>query len=1803
MNSAMRFVMTVSLVTGLASGMALGQADAADAYESGKAAFAEGDYQGARDAFARAARTDNRNPEVFLWLGRAHYELGEVGEALEAWQRTLRLSPDEPFAKRMVAALQGVAEDAGTRLALIQGLLDRGLPAPAYEQGRSLLRDEALQDAQRARAMLLQARARLDQGRPDDALALVEQVRQLHADTVPEAELLRVEGEALLAGPSRRHADGLAALEKVIAEHAKTDAAAGAGLALLQWRVAHELDADVAERLAAWVAAHPTHREAWAARTVLVRAHLDLAEREAKPQADAPLGEHEQAAIGAAIAAAGQASAPDKAEPIILTTWRRIQARYAAAGSHAALAAALESLLGAERLPRTVRLTLMVERASVHADLAMAALSERAAAGDLPDGDMPDVLRSALEMCAAVNGQYPAESRGWTCMTNLATRVAALSPEVHWPRKVEQLKAPQRWAADIALAVIGADAGADTPAVKQALAAVTCLAQDVPQQKTNRLAVLRLRRALQQRVVAAVDEDSPHWPDQTAELIQRLHQEATAEFSANIDAGRDDANGELSDTQKAMIDAMRRLLARNQDAGPRLNHLAAHLEPWLARGHGATAEAAYRQLLPALSDSGQTRVRLIIASLWVRQASEQHHRLLAAGRRVPERLDPKHLQAIETAYALQAGLSVDDGLLGQARQVWESVVRHYESLELYDVAEAAVRHEPDVSVDNADAWAAWRLAELRRRAAERELHRTLGQYRGHERIELTRSFEQALAGYRAVITDWPDKGLTDQAVSGVFGVAQLFERHGSHEVAAGLYRQFAAFAEQRPRLVQVPPGGSSIAELARYRAAKALHEHANQALQERLAEREPDTPPPAKLSDLFAAAIDVYKAIITARPDAPLAGTALRRIMDSALAYAEADAWTVAEGIFADLQAAELELRRPERLDLARGICRLGPAMPDHARQVLKALAAPVPPPTPEQPALGLALADGDYAYDGRAMDEDAASPADPARQPGGVQRPESNAGPNAPAGQDLTAQYDAPAAPRDGLAAGEQLAMAAIRQSHQQQASRVAQVRGRLTQVANQADSQTNTGSGPVLSDAELTRWADAFDAAYKTFQAIREADSASPTARQARAEILLMIERWRTVGQWQRAAELTARYLKDNPRDPELPQLHLRAARDYLAWASEPIEHRPSKQEMLAEVAQRFEAARERLAAIVRQFEDEKSIVHQAQWDIATSWLTQARVVHGFSAVLARGQYVRAADELQDVAGRFPEHPRIGQVPDMLWQIAGELASRAFHDEAIEVWTDLTVHYPTHGQAMQARHRIAETYHHQLGRPLKAGEAYMELNFAHAGDDNAQQQIQNTIFGIGSQLKNEKRWVEALHVLESFVATFPAHPRAGEALTMVGQIHQANEAWADAIAAYERVIREFPEGQWVRTAKWAIAECTINLSRWREAMLAYHEYLRAYPNDGQQPEAERRISILKDLARYQALVDEENHDKAFDAQYQIAEIVRDKLSIPVKAIIEYRKVTEHWPDSHLADDALYQVGVTYLSINQTGPARRALRRVAEQYRNSPLADDAMFRVGKSYEAEAQTLASVTRAESLEKAQREAQEVAYSRFTKSRRRLEADVAGRISALKAEGEGKKAELEAARGAAQQNQYNVANVQMFAEQAGQEVAQMTARELADRQDKINAALRQAVDAYAQAAEIAAADKADDALLRMAVIHAEKLDDPEQAMQTYLEIVRQFSGTAVAEDASWRIARHYEREADYDKAIDAYKAFLRNYRRSGRAGEAQFAVAENYEHLDKWVDAMDAYKNYITNFPGGPLVERAKQQINWIEKYRL
>jgi len=1813
--------------------------DAQHAFQKAKAAYDSGGFGEARDLAQKGSETDPQNPDIFLLLGKAHYQLGELDEAMAAWNQTLVLAPKESFAKKMLEVLQARRKDVDSRIRYLESLVAERLDAVAAVECRTLLENsKPLSDAQRAAILTLQAELAVRGGQPADARTIISKVLTLYPKQADPIKTKLILGQAKLHGGGEATAEGLAMLTQLAAQ-GDTPAAATAQWELIAFDLNQGVDPARTAALAKWLADHPQHFRADEARGQLLNAYLTPSAQAAPPRPDSPLSNTDLAALAVADEIIKQSPRNEEKSAVALRMSQHFATQYAARKANVAAADGLRRLLTSP-LPRASRVTIRMSIFGQLKAIVIERLQNEAKSGRLATADpatLPKELAETLAALDAVRQEDPT-SASWMIAAQLAGEVRAFSAALPWPDRVTALRAPDAWMMAIALPILKADA--DPESVKTAASLMQTLVQEYQSLALARPETWGLALDLDRQFLGVLSPKSVPWPDMLTARDALLDAYAKYQYKQNIETGLGENNAKLSETQNELIDALAKLVAHDATrANFAVQRLAEHLRPWIEQDHWPVAQTAFAALQKALPSASRWEAELAVERLSVERIFHRDQRILRAGLSVPRELDPLLKQALVRLYSMQAGLEPNSSKLQQVRALWDAIIGHYRRLEYDDIAEAALKTKPLQAVEAADQYAEVQAIRFQEDRARRDLARRLKQYEGSEKIALTPDLKDVLAAWTKWIGAHSTSPLVPQAVGQALGIGRMFEQYGAFEVAAGVYGDFAKFAAGVKPLSQSASSQPSMAETASAMAATALDSRAAKALAKIMADRKPDEPLPAKLSDEFTAAIAAHKAFLAAYSNSIFSSDALRKITAVAVEYANIDAWEVAEGVYADLAKSELKIRRPERLEFARGLCQLGRAMPAHAREILTVLntaglgeessestptalatMTPAGPLGATGPLGGrggggggipgagtLTLGGQSWNYNGNTTISNGALALDADKSIRNYDRDGKDKAPSSePAKADADAKKPAEPLPQTDQARHDSQLLAMIQQQESGRSARIAQMSENMRYtVANQPPAQgIQQQHVPVavapLAAAELARLEKAIDAAYKIFHEVGTKYADTPTAQQARGEVLVTIGYWRGLTEWERSATLAVRFLADNPRDPQLPQLRLEVARDRLAWAAKPIGKSLTRQELLAEVTARFAAARTELNKIVADFAKQRILQQEAQWDLANSFLTESRAISAVSPTLARGQFVRAARELRAVAVKYPGHPRISQIAPMLWGIAQEMENQGYEDESVLVWNELAISDPMNPLAQQAIGKIAQTYYRDLKRPLKAAETYLELNFIRGGSDAA---TQEAVFQIGASLRNEKRWVEALHVLETFVDSFPRHVKTGQALAMIGQIHQTNQVWEDAIKAYRRVIDETKEGQWVQEAKWSIAECKINLSQWREAMGAYRDFVAAFPQDPKVAEANRRLDILKDLARFQELINEKGQRKAFDAQFQIATIVRMQLANPVKGIIEYRKVVTNWPESYVAATALHEIGTSYLALGETAKAREAFMAVAKDYSTSPLAGASLFQVGKSYEDEADKLATVTRERTVELAKEQAQRKAYEQVQLNRNKQESARSERVLNLKKSGQGKLADLEEANGAFSQQSYNMANTAVVAQQAQADVETLSAAQLADRQDKINAALRKAIDAYAAAAKIPGGNKADAALLQMANIYDQRLKDSKAAMETWLEIVRQFSGTAVAQDASWKLAQYYEREGKYAQAIEAYNAFLRNYRGSVNAGAAQFAVAECYEHLGQWVAAMDSYNNYINNFPDGPLVAKAKEQIGWIKTYRL
>lgn len=1195
-------------------------------------------------------------------------------------------------------------------------------------------------------------------------------------------------------------------------------------------------------------------------------------------------------------------------------------------------------------------------------------------------------------------------------------------------------------------------------------------------------------------------------------------------------------------------------------------------------------------------------------SLKTQQAEYEDGQRLAAQRSLGDELPPLIVEAIQDVMAL---LDSDRSKEARTRaiQVVGALVGRYATLYRWDLAEAVLGTvEKSDDTNSLADWALWSRAKLLARRSGIALQSYTAPTDSDEKpLALHELHKAEIALIQQLLKEHATSPYRGPAVQRIRQLAGEYQNYRSFDVARSI---LVDFLKEQPNLSSGP---EIELEVVRVDLAKA---------RDAFARRDDTKKPPAELSPQFAAATESIAAYLKKHPTGHLAKAAEDELFAIGRTFGEVGSWPLVREVLDRFAASVPDYRSPRHLQFLRAVTYLG----ELDRGYALALLTPQPRGEGQQGDLmpgtsfGLAL-DSSGAY----QTTNGAPSSQLQPQGGGLGGSLANNQPNA--NPVITSGPQPSSAAPNGATPGfdpstgdapsqpSETALAMIRQSQRRQYQQIAMLerqrhQGDVTNASQQGAQQQESNiaqsialpTGTLLSEEEMKRQSTAADQAYKILvQIVKDAppDEGS-IARQSRSQILWLFGFFEGQMRFDQAIARIGQYLEDRPDDPARVALAYQAINDQLSQAGR---RQSSDRITLAWLDQRhklFDEAREAIKEFIAEFKEQKDWIHRARLLIASSFEQEADLASRASVVRSGGLLVRSGEVLLALPEIAPDHAEVANVPRRIWGLADRLRGLQQPSQAIYLLSQIPIQFPTDPLASQAVLRIAEIHAAGLADPLKAVETYQE----YLNTDGDNQNIRSQIFSIGQQLAAKRRFLEALHVFGVFVDSFPTDTRAPEALREIGQTHQANEAWKEAIVSYDRIIDEYPNSTIVPDVKLATAECQINLSQWREARRLYEQFLQQYPKHGQAAVAQSRLGVLKNLERYQKLIaDAEVSRNKDDAQFQIGRIVLEQLDNKVKAVSEFRKVVAEFPKSDVADDAQLEIGKALLGLQRLDEAREALLEVPRNFPNSPVADDALYLLGQSYEQQAVRLASVT----VEKARQEAfvreQQQAYKYFSKQLEVQDKERSGRRAQLKGEGKSQALALDEASEAFRIAGANYGAISNTSRQAELHAETESALEVANRQDRINEAYRQAVNQYVRAAsDYPLGDRTDDSLLRVAQILEVNLKDRAAAMQTYQKIVGLFPGTPVAQDAAWKVAQFYEQEGKFAAAAKAYRDFIRNYPGSPRVADAQFALAEVFEQLGQWVDAMDAYETFRQKFGKHPKAQVAVEQINWIKAYR-
>ncbi|MFH1549546.1 MAG: hypothetical protein ABIH04_03200, partial [Planctomycetota bacterium] len=861
------------------------------------------------------------------------------------------------------------------------------------------------------------------------------------------------------------------------------------------------------------------------------------------------------------------------------------------------------------------------------------------------------------------------------------------------------------------------------------------------------------------KVLAALPETSRHFPVVLL-LLGRAHfAEGAKMFQENLERTGVSAEEEKPNEKFAAAVQVFLRAAKFPDAqDAAIAGVKSVAEFYAQKGIPNPAIVVYTQLLdgrPPRADD----VKATLAQMYFRKEKSDAAKLAEAFLPVPEKLGDSAKKALAIIKEV-ASAGRESAAARNALYLAQEIAHFYAQLYYYEVAREALyllldkppaaNQKPEGALADFVMYAG---ADVSKIEADRDFHRRDSMFGGiKDSGQPTELHRAVLKAYQDVIGSYPESPLVVSARRQMTHIAEMYLNKSAFDAAREVYRQIASANAKW-----------SGAEKMTYMAGKCLHLKANETFGKWMSAAK-EGAKPEKLSAEYDAAIKGYIEMIKARPDGFYVSNAYRDIRGVALTYARAGAWDIASTVYGRLLDEKLSYCYPEQVRFERAMCETGKVMPEHALEMLELIARE---PVPIGRLGGLKPASRDFqlktssdwgSLPGRdvdilrippgwemdlkksidelreqknALEVELEKSIDKLRMQGAMLKEARE-----PASQAEQAEKEMEERTEElgGVPSDEKYRemYVKVRQKEAELARKISQLESNIQsetqgKMALQQRRPVNVEDYyenialikdkivriSIITEEEIKRRVEALNAAYKMFQAIIREYEGKPAAYKARAEIMIAIGHLRSIHAHNHAAAMLAQFIVDNPKDGELAQLSLRLRMDYLAWAHTAPDPKMEEMDRLAETGGRFKTAREELDKFINDpaFRDEREALETARMALAKSFLDEARLVGALSPTQARGRYVRAAKELLQLAREGGKTVSAGAVFSPVWQIAMELESRRFWEDAIDVYRMLVRQYPVRARVNQTGLRIANAYHTGVKDYLRAVEAYQEF------------------------------------------------------------------------------------------------------------------------------------------------------------------------------------------------------------------------------------------------------------------------------------------------------------------------------------------------------------------------------------------------------------------------------------------------------------------------------------------------------------
>lgn len=211
------------------------------------------------------------------------------------------------------------------------------------------------------------------------------------------------------------------------------------------------------------------------------------------------------------------------------------------------------------------------------------------------------------------------------------------------------------------------------------------------------------------------------------------------------------------------------------------------------------------------------------------------------------------------------------------------------------------------------------------------------------------------------------------------------------------------------------------------------------------------------------------------------------------------------------------------------------------------------------------------------------------------------------------------------------------------------------------------------------------------------------------------------------------------------------------------------------------------------------------------------------------------------------------------------------------------------------------------------------------------SEQESAEKLYNKAVDARDWEEFSTATTEFQEFVTKYPEHDSADNAQLQIGNNCRDEGKYEEAIDAYKLVDKS---GDVIDLANFEIGNAYFALDNFDKAREAYKKIINKYPylNNETAEKAQNRLDAIKETELAKEVLKNGDTEQKDNARYQIANICFSTFENHRKAMEEFEKVYVDYPESELADDAMWLKGRCYWELARSEKRYHYIKRTREQ-------------------------------------------------------------------------------------------------------------------------------------------------------------------------------------------------------------------------------------------------------------------------------